>query len=934
MSTNPQVQTILAQNQTFAQAKASGKITPEQYNTAMAEQNKQLAALGYQQQEMTGPLLPGQTRPVTVVPIEQPRLTQLVGIAASPTTEKQAIAQGSPTYIPQEQKNVYYSDLTKAYDQELTAKIENNKLTNQKIASVDAAVALGLPASLGAKYDLTNVKLQEGMKVTGYTEKEKLAPLTVGQTQRLTGSSILNIITQVPELKTVSQPNDAFGISAVYYEPKTGKTTAVVGDTRGFDYEKAAGTIGAPSEKGSMLIEVKTATLLERFTGKDKSGNPLQFDPGEQNALLGTALVPEIALPIAIPALAGYGAVTVGGAEVIKRVTTGKDLTLMEGIMAFGIGESIGIAAKGSGVQSKAVDRMQKKIQESSSGFNFQDKLNMDFRVSSELGEMYKPSLTDSLKSKITGITAKAPAEGIFSLPTVETVPKEGWVQQTDFSDMKTVGYSEGKGILKNPAIKIIEKDPIDSIPNMIKGNPDKMQMGMDLFDFDAPKSGTYGLSIEPVAAITKAELVARTPVTKLPLRFGLGEGFIIDAPTEQFNVNKSATEYEKNLLRQQQGITPKEVLSFNKTPFSFGEDSTLSFKKASFPIEKLKVNPELAKRTIPESSKGMNIYGDTITQLQNAKFTVKEVTLPKVVAGIKMPSAKQVSFSGIQGNINLLKNKQIQQPEIEDIQVFSYPTRSGLPTPPTLTDYSKISVPITIREETSIFTKADERLITIPTFPISMPITSIPTIPGTIPIIKMPDPTKTDQPVIRIPTFYLPEPTKTDIPQPTKTDQPPFEIPDVQIPNPQKPFPQIPQPKYPTVNIPKMGIPAFRLGGGSGGSGSKGNMRGTWYERKHPNKTPLAMLKTFGLAGGPTKQQKAAGIKLSGINLNQKIKIPRYQMGNTLLRKGKTQTPKFNMPHMSSINLGKSLKAPKTNLTPNKLMNFGRKQTRKHPRK
>jgi hypothetical protein len=904
MSQNPQIQTILAQNKQFEQARASNQITQAQYDLAMGYQNQQLNSLGYQQPQQMP--YAGKEKPVTSLPTTptppQPNPNTWANDTSNPYGATSPQGQISQARTPEQAQEII------------------QQISTQE-ASTKAATLIGLPVSLGMKYDLTGVQLQAGQKVTGYNEVQMAGPLLPGQvrpTELLITTEAINPPVAAPKVapKSLSQQIMDFGASitgGLNVRQKLPGAFLGANLAPGQEGKNPLSPVAGIVASGEAMVYSAPRIIIG--TGAWVAGNMFGSKANVANTVIQTSF--DRVIPQPPKTLSGELTATAMG-----QGTKGLQGVLKDPGFAFGtvVGDVTLAAAMNFGVTritggtltsdlGKQIGKpISQRIGLENKLYDFQDKLNMDYRVSVELDEVYKPSFADALKSKVTGITAQRPALGTTVLPTVETVPKEGWVQQADFSNPKTIGYRQETGFLKNPSLNIIEKEPIDSIPNMIKGNPDKMATGMDLLDFgDAPKSSTFGLSVEP--AITRAELVARVPLkAKLPLNFGLGSDFI------------SESVWQQNLKSYSQGAN--EPLSFNKTPASFGEDSALSFKRPNYPALEVpisKVDVATARNTIPEVTQGMNIYGDNLDLIQITKPVTAQLNLPKAMQALA-PETRSM-FSGVPISLNILKQTTMQRAENDEITVLSYPSQSGLPSPQKLNEAFLAINPIAVTSKNDVFSSSTLKL---PTF-VNVPSLTEP-VPGfPAATLKVPTPnitfgetripkTMPSQEPISIPKLggfpiqEQPQAPRLKIPEP--------QIPAFKIPQPQqtKTYPEMPFPKYPSANNSKLSIPAFHLGGGSGEGGLGGSMRGTWYERKHPNKTPAAMLKTFGIGSQPTRKQTSAGIKLTGINLNAKTQLSKFNMGN--------------------MGFGKALKAPKMKLNSNSFnMNFGRKQTRKRHR-
>lgn len=359
-------------------------------------------------------------------------------------------------------------------------------------------------------------------------------------------------------------------------------------------------------------------------------------------------------------------------------------------LISLGIGKGVTRITGGNLTHDLTKD-LQQPIKQTRLGQNFQDKLNMDYRAASELGEPYRPSFTDKFASKVTGIKAQTPAPGTTVLPTVETVPKEGWETRVNIRASDTEFHMEPR---------IYEKEPIDSIANMVKGNPSKMQAGMDLMDFaDAPRSQVFGLSTAPISPADKAALAARQTTAKapLPLRFGLGEGYLINAPdTPTFRTSFEQQKLNAE-LNQKYGASAKEPLSFNKTPYDMGSQMQFGFQKQRLPSTQTLVPS--APETYSPIVNNAQFYRRTpfpITVLANepvAAYQPTQIQETKPIEKITQATDTRI-ISGSPISVQQFPIAQQRPVEEQETTIYSYPPSSPFKPPTSPVEDTKLFAP------------------------------------------------------------------------------------------------------------------------------------------------------------------------------------------------------------------------------------------------
>lgn len=146
---------INAQNQRFLQALNAGEITYQQYQQAMTVQNQKMQQVG------GAPATSPAESPYSSQNVQQDRFNVPV------TTEETKILASQT--VPQAERQAVYERAVQRQQ--------------QRVASMQQAQAIGLPADVGARYDVSAVVLQPGEKVTGYTEQQMIGPLLPNQTR-------------------------------------------------------------------------------------------------------------------------------------------------------------------------------------------------------------------------------------------------------------------------------------------------------------------------------------------------------------------------------------------------------------------------------------------------------------------------------------------------------------------------------------------------------------------------------------------------------------------------------------------------------------------------------------------------------------------------------------------------------------------------------
>ncbi len=165
------------------------------------------------------------------------------------------------------------------------------------------------------------------------------------------------VATYTPVQKEV--PTSAFGPKVSYYNPSTGVMTEQV-----------------VTRKGEKI-----------FVTADLSGGPPS--PHTRMALTGFGLATTTSVGVAIPIVGAGGLGAVGVGEGIKRVTTGKDLTVEEAVSLAGIGE-LGTAGLLS-ARSALYPRVQRSVDAS-------------YRIAVENQQLFKPSLVQKVGMRFTGV--------------------------------------------------------------------------------------------------------------------------------------------------------------------------------------------------------------------------------------------------------------------------------------------------------------------------------------------------------------------------------------------------------------------------------------------------------------------------------------------------------------------------------------------------
>lgn len=172
------------------------------------------------------------------------------------------------------------------------------------------------------------------------------------------------------------------------------------------------GTTSGYMKDGQMISQIATGMNGEPlYEFPAPKGSPKGLSYAENRALTGLTLATSVAIPLA-PFRAGItlaaaksasfvapitgGVVFTGGAEAYKYITTGEHLSAEEAINIFGLGEVVGLGLQAFNAKVVA-PRVQRGLSKS-----FEKTLGID--------EMWKPSVTEQIKMKVTGAKPNAPS--------------------------------------------------------------------------------------------------------------------------------------------------------------------------------------------------------------------------------------------------------------------------------------------------------------------------------------------------------------------------------------------------------------------------------------------------------------------------------------------------------------------------------------------
>jgi hypothetical protein len=497
----------------------------------------------------------------------------------------------------------------------------------------------------------------------------------------------------------------ALGIGAALAAPVLGPAGLViaissgVGISQGFKAIEGKGFLTPQEVYESATLGVIFSGVGSKVLGAASRFAPEFFSP---SANIGVQMGSRSAVNVA---LAGGGSYVLSGGNM-KATEQG---AMFGG--AFSVAGEIGRIA-GPTVNAKVVEPVKGKIQEGFVKSEMGARLGMEYynaEYAARTGDRYRPSFVERAAMRVTNMYPQKPAVGFDTFPTVETVPSEGWVQQQSFSKPRNIGFREGVGFIQEPSKTIIEREPIDSIPNMIKGNPSKMTAGLD---WDINSSG-YGLSQNPV------ELMK--PISeKIPMGKS-SQGMFVSGVYVEPNKSLLSSDLpeevkgkkipESLLSKEYKGKLSTEKLGFNKFPK--GTDMTLSKIKAS--TNQFEVIPEGNSRTDAEIFEAQK-YTVSDRETQNP-FTQQQVqtekVLPKYVKGYSVELPQKMGAPTEASSIPLELHTQTRQvvPSIlsrvspfpgteqratEDYeqQYMTYPAQSPLKSPTTINLIDKPSRP------------------------------------------------------------------------------------------------------------------------------------------------------------------------------------------------------------------------------------------------
>lgn len=645
---------------------------------------------------------------------------------------------------------------------------------------------------------------------------------------------------------------------------------------------------------GSEVLPVKLGeTIAGSVTGKNVVGST-------QAKLQGTSAAIEYVVPRAPDTLTS--AVLSGDGEAINRVVRNPQY-------AFGsiVPDLIGAGAAIDALPGfrSGLNPVIKRVQSSGPFQKLQTRLNLEYQTAFQENRMYQPSVTNKVISKVTGLKEQRLSEGTITLPKIETADPAKYRTYeaivTREIDTEIVA-KKGSKIVDTFKIKDefpewrtlkTESEPIDSFDNMVKGNTSKYQMGMDLFDFGGPRTNIIGLSVDP---IKKANLTARQPVVAnrppLPTVYGLGEGFLFgkakDVTGKPFNPMPDSdtpkASYENQLLEQQlsQKRKAQEIANKDWSKEIFQNDLKVASKNKA---------PAKATNTISASRTGYDSNPYLKTQLEEiraantAKYDTPLSGKTNVILDIKPKAVTETKPSSLTPTVSTAKQATTTKTTSPTIfKTMQPPTTARLSfdeetTLPIVYPNSGLKVPTAINRITqtntithSITGTTPKIVTTKKTVPITEPkLTYTPNI--TIQDNPTRKPINYNPPIMPITTpkdrttqtpIHKPTPTVRDITVPVVTPKfTPIESVKLKIPDPQKiRTPEPTKPYMPTPNIPRTfttikppRYPTVRLGGGSGGGRSNGDLYGRWSEKKNPIKTYGDMLRTFGI--GAAKKPK-----------------------------------------------------------------------------
>jgi hypothetical protein len=335
-----------------------------------------------------------------------------------------------------------------------------------------------------------------------------------------------------------------------------------------------------------------------------------------------------------------------------------------------------------AGIKQTANVVTEKVISKTTTYESAQDYLDWNYRVRAELtpaGEaLPPPSIGERLVMRTTGLRGREPVTGIMSMPTVETVPKEGWetyrtVEPANRVASRATGLSGQASEERILASAIREKEPLDSVNNMVRGTGAKYQAGMDAFDFEsAPNTMNYGLS-QPRP---NPELTGRTPVAVQPQVkvANLGGGVLIEIPQNVPTSNMFPEEVkgrkmpESLLEKEYTPPTQSEPLAFDNRPWRVGVNKEYAFVKERLPTTEDLVPIEPAIQTGKGGMK--NIFTEP-TKVRSST-PVTEVSYGE--SGYSVGLVKE-QISGLKFNQPMPRTSFVAQAEEE--QSFSYPAFS-----------------------------------------------------------------------------------------------------------------------------------------------------------------------------------------------------------------------------------------------------------------